>query len=175
MISANLRSVGAQEVHGTFGLCKGSDSDPELSLRIAVCDVSSWTTTNSKARRIQVCACFEGRPASVRCVGAALQSGQFTAIPARRRRLPGDHWDRGCPARRVIECPLGHRPLRLRRPALGSRCRRQPETVRRRMGTPMSSSSALFGAANLRDLNEISAKQFGDGANICGKVSGSSD
>ena len=42
-------------------------------------------------------------------------------------------------------------------------------------GRPMSSSSALFGAANLRDLNEISAKQFGDGANICGKVSGSSD
>ncbi len=47
MISVNLRIVGAQEVHGTFGLCKGSDPDPEPSPRIAVRGASSWITTNS--------------------------------------------------------------------------------------------------------------------------------
>ena len=47
MISVNLRLVGAQEVHGTFGLCKGSDAEPELLPRIVVSAVSSWTMTNS--------------------------------------------------------------------------------------------------------------------------------
>ena len=56
MISVNLREVSAQEVHGTFGLCKGSDPDPEPSPRIAVFAASSWMTTNSLARRIRVCA-----------------------------------------------------------------------------------------------------------------------
>jgi len=47
MIFVNLREVSAQEVHGTFGLCKGSDPDPEPSPRIAVFAASSWMTTNS--------------------------------------------------------------------------------------------------------------------------------
>ena len=38
---------GAQEVHGTFGLCKRSDPEPQLLPRIVVSAVSSWTTTNS--------------------------------------------------------------------------------------------------------------------------------
>ncbi len=59
MISVNLREVSAQEVHGTFGLCKGSDPEPEPSPRIAASAASSLTTTNSKAQRIRVCACFD--------------------------------------------------------------------------------------------------------------------
>ena len=47
MVSVNLRSVSEQEVHGTFGLCKGSDPEPVPSPRIAVRAASSWITTNS--------------------------------------------------------------------------------------------------------------------------------